>query len=107
MRGMKRVAGILGGMTVALFAGAPAVFAQGCALCYTNAAATGAQGTATLRHAILVLVIPPLTIFGGIIGMLYQRRNSCGDATAIPEGPMEHFEMSPGPRSSGKSGPDL
>jgi hypothetical protein len=55
---------------------APAVYAQGCAMCYNNAAATGPQGTQVLRHAILVLLIPPATMFCGILGLLYQRRNS-------------------------------
>ena len=50
--------------------------AQGCAMCYNNAAATGPQGTQVLRHAILVLLIPPATMFCAILGLLYQRRNS-------------------------------
>jgi hypothetical protein len=97
---MKRIVGILGRAALALLSGAPAVFAQGCALCYSNAAATGAQGAATLRHAILVLAIPPLTIFSGILGMLYQRRNSSRDSSPMAEGMEDHLEIVLHPRSS-------
>jgi hypothetical protein len=55
---------------------APELHAQGCAMCYQNAAATGPQGGEALRHAILVLIIPPLAIFSAILGLLYQRRNA-------------------------------
>jgi hypothetical protein len=54
---------------------AAALHAQGCAMCYNNAAATGPQGTQVLRHAILVLLIPPAAMFCGILALLYQRRN--------------------------------
>jgi len=66
-------------LVVALFAilaMVPLIHAQGCAMCYNNAAATGPQGTQVLRHAILVLLIPPATMFCAILGLLYQRRNS-------------------------------
>ncbi|HEV2299431.1 MAG TPA: hypothetical protein VGR72_13050 [Candidatus Acidoferrales bacterium] len=52
-----------------------AAFAQGCALCYADAAATGPQTQAALRHGILVLMIPPMFIFAGLYWMLYRRRN--------------------------------
>jgi len=44
-------------------------------MCYQNAAASGAQGGATLRHAILVLLLPAITLFVGILGLVYRRRN--------------------------------
>jgi hypothetical protein len=53
----------------------PEVFAQGCAMCYQNAAASGAQGREALRHGILVLLFPTLSIFFGIFGLIYSRRN--------------------------------
>lgn len=55
---------------------APQVAAQGCALCYNAAAATGKQGTHALNQAILVLLIPPLAIFLGIFAFFYSRRNA-------------------------------
>lgn len=52
-----------------------AAIAQGCALCYADAAATGPQTQAALRHGILVLMIPPMFIFAGLYLLLYRRRN--------------------------------
>lgn len=75
----QRIAGYalaLAVVLIPLLIAAPSLHAQGCAMCYNNAAATGPQGTKVLRHAILVLLIPPATMFCGILGLLYQRRNS-------------------------------
>jgi hypothetical protein len=60
---------------VATLLSASAAFAQGCALCYADAAATGPQTQAALRHGILVLMIPPMFIFAGLYLLLYRRRN--------------------------------
>ncbi|HEV2617647.1 MAG TPA: hypothetical protein VGU63_13670 [Candidatus Acidoferrales bacterium] len=54
---------------------ASATFAQGCALCYSDAAATGPKGQAALRHGIITLIIPPTLIFVGMLSTLYRRRN--------------------------------
>lgn len=64
---------------VALISAHP-VFAQGCALCYNDASATGPRGIAALRHGILTLAIPPMLIFATIFAVLYHRRNSHHDA---------------------------
>jgi len=50
--------------------------AQGCAMCYQNAAASGPRGGSTLRHAILILLLPAICLFLGIFGLIYSRRNS-------------------------------
>jgi hypothetical protein len=71
-------------VVAALIIAAPGAFAQGCAMCYQNAANSGPQGAAALRHGIIVLMIPPLTIFSGILGMLYQRRNSSRAGEELP-----------------------
>lgn len=55
--------------------GASSAFAQGCALCYADAAASGPQTQAALRHGILVLMIPPMIIFAGFFFLLYKRSN--------------------------------
>ena len=60
------------GMLAAL---APDAAAQGCAMCYQNAAASGPQGREALRHGILVLLVPTISLFLGIFGLLYTRRN--------------------------------
>jgi len=54
---------------------ASATFAQGCALCYTDAAATGPTAQAALRHGILILVIPATSIVVGFLSLLCIRRN--------------------------------
>jgi hypothetical protein len=52
---------------------APHAVAQGCAMCYQNAAASGAKGQAALRHGILILLIPALGIFGSILAVTFRR----------------------------------
>lgn len=54
---------------------APHAAAQGCAMCYQNASAAGAQGREALRHGILVLLLPTLSLFVGILALIYRRRN--------------------------------
>ena len=51
------------------------VLVQGCAMCYQSAAASGEQGKEALRHGILILIFPTLSLFAGIFGLLYRRRN--------------------------------
>ena len=53
----------------------PHVSAQSCAMCYQGAAASGAQGGAALRHGILILFIPAMSLFVGIFALIYRRRN--------------------------------
>lgn len=54
---------------------APQAAAQSCAMCYQNASAAGAQGREALRHGILILMVPTLSLFLGIFGLMYTRRN--------------------------------
>lgn len=76
-----------------------AAFAQGCALCYNDAAATGSQGITALRHGILILAIPPMLIFAALFAVLYKRRNlhhefSAPDAGAVtPSHNMPEFVL--------------
>ena len=59
---------------------APVVtFAQGCALCYTQAAGSGSRMIAALRSGILILAIPPVVICVGITWMAYKKRNRFND----------------------------
>jgi hypothetical protein len=52
-------------------------FSQSCALCYTQAAASGLRMIEALKSGILILIVPPtvMTIF--MIGVLYHKRNQC------------------------------
>ncbi|MFY9753970.1 MAG: hypothetical protein WBS18_08980 [Candidatus Acidiferrales bacterium] len=49
--------------------------AQGCALCYQSAAASGPRLIHALRSGILILMFPPALITVGITVMAYRRRN--------------------------------
>ena len=66
---------VLCAVVVAMVAAvAPQVYAQGCAMCYQSAAASGQQGREALRHGILVLLFPTLGVFVGIFGLIFSRR---------------------------------
>ncbi len=54
---------------------APQALAQGCAMCYQSAAATGNRSIVALQHGILILLIPSVGLFVGIFGLIYSRRN--------------------------------
>lgn len=53
-----------------------AVFAQGCALCYTQAAASTQRFIQALRSGILILIIPPMFLSVMFTVMAYRRRNT-------------------------------
>ena len=50
-------------------------FAQNCALCYTQAASTGARMIQALRSGILILIIPPTLGSIGMIFVIHHKRN--------------------------------
>ena len=74
MKALFRVIGfglvLLGFMAIPL----PA-FAQGCALCYTQAASAGAKMIQALRSGILILVIPPTLGSIGMVFLVHRKRN--------------------------------
>ena len=51
------------------------VFAQSCALCYTQAASSGARMIQALRSGILILIVPPTLGTIGVICVMYRKRN--------------------------------
>jgi hypothetical protein len=53
--------------------------AQGCALCYNTAAAAGGRGITALRHGILILMIPPVMIFGIVTFFTVRGRDRFND----------------------------
>ena len=63
------------GLSLLLVSVAPSAAAQGCAMCYQNASASGPQGAQALRYGILILMLPTLTLFTGIFALIYRRRN--------------------------------
>jgi hypothetical protein len=50
-------------------------WAQGCALCYTQAAGSGSRVIQALKSGILLLVVPPMLICLVITWMAYKKRN--------------------------------
>jgi ABC-type Fe3+ transport system permease subunit len=59
--------------------------AQNCALCYTQAAASGSRMIAALRSGILILAVPPTLICAGITWMAYKKRNQFNDDSGCEE----------------------
>ena len=64
-----------GAMGAGLLCGAAPAFAQGCALCYTQAASASSRLIHALRGGILVLVFPPLLISVGLATVAYRKRD--------------------------------
>jgi hypothetical protein len=59
---------------ILLLAPVPA-FAQSCALCYTQAASSGARMIQALKSGIMILIIPPTLGSIGVIFVMYRKRN--------------------------------
>jgi hypothetical protein len=59
---------------ILLLAPMPA-FGQSCALCYTQAASSGARMIQALKSGILILVLPPTLGSIGMIFVVYRKRN--------------------------------
>jgi hypothetical protein len=66
---------------IVLLAPAPA-FAQSCALCYTQAAASGSRMIEALKSGILILIAPPTFMTIGLIFVCYRKRNQTRDDRA-------------------------
>ena len=59
---------------ILLLAPVPA-FAQNCALCYTQAASSGARMIQALKRGILILIVPPTLGSIGMIFVVHHKRN--------------------------------
>jgi len=68
-----RIAMVLAGFVILLTA-VPAG-AQSCALCYTQAASSGARMIQALKSGILILFAPPTLGSIGVIVVLYRKRH--------------------------------
>jgi hypothetical protein len=66
---------------IILLAPVPA-FAQSCALCYTQAAASGSRMIQALKSGILILIAPPTFMSIGLIFVCYRKRNQTRDDRA-------------------------
>jgi hypothetical protein len=79
----------LGTLALAWIAVLPEAAAQGCAMCYQNAAASGPQGRFALQRGILILFFPALGFFGSILFLLYRRRDSAGRVSSLTQSSSE------------------
>ena len=81
---------------IILMAPVPAL-AQSCALCYTQAASSGARMIQALKSGILILIAPPTFMSFGLYFICYRKRNTTRDADHESEsdwqleGPKEQF----------------
>ena len=70
---LKRL-GRLGALAAAMLAAAPGALAQGCAMCYADAAAQSPRAKHMLDLAILTLLIPSVCMFAGVLIAAFRRR---------------------------------
>ena len=62
-------------LTALILATPHAAFAQSCALCYTQAAASTQRFIQALRSGILILMVPPMCLSIVVTLIAYKRRN--------------------------------
>jgi len=62
---------------------APMAFSQGCSLCYTQVANSGARMIRALRNGIVILIIPPLSMCIAAIFFSFRKRNQFHDADGM------------------------
>lgn len=72
-------------LALAIFLFPLAAFSQSCALCYTQAASTGARMIQALKSGILILIIPPTIGSIGMIFVLRHKRNQVRHTEYGPE----------------------
>lgn len=77
----------LAGLTFVLLIGPTHLHAQGCAMCYQSAAASGARLIHALKSGIVILMIPPLLMTGAFARLVYRKRNLCNEEF------VEHHEV--------------
>ena len=61
-------------------------FAQSCALCYTQAAASGSRMIQALKSGIVILIAPPTLMSIGLIFVCYRKRNQTRDDATESDG---------------------
>jgi hypothetical protein len=66
---------VLPGAALILVLSAVPAFSQGCALCYTQAASSGARMIQALKSGILILIVPPTLGSVGMIFVMYKKRD--------------------------------
>lgn len=54
-------------------------FGQGCAMCYSSAAGAGEKSQRALNRAVLVLLVPAVTMLVGFVGIAFAYRRERSD----------------------------
>lgn len=67
---------ILAALFAALLVYAPAAAAQSCSMCYDSASQQGPEAARALNTAIIVLLLPSVLLFGGVLVTALRRRDS-------------------------------
>jgi len=57
--------------------------AQGCSMCYASAAQDDARAQQALNLGIIVLIIPPVLLFAGVMVTAFRRQDETGQDEAI------------------------
>ncbi|MGD0402451.1 MAG: hypothetical protein ABSB66_04575 [Candidatus Acidiferrales bacterium] len=72
-----RISGLLRrcAATMLVLASPGALYAQGCAMCYQSAAASGPRSIQALKSGILILMLPPVLITVVIAYLAYRKRH--------------------------------
>ena len=55
------------------------VFAQGCSLCYTQAAQSGGRMIQALKSGILILIVPPTLLTLAMVRVCYRKKDEFCD----------------------------
>jgi hypothetical protein len=55
------------------------VFAQGCSLCYTQAAQSGGRMIQALKSGILILIVPPTLLTLAMVRVCYRKKDEFHD----------------------------
>ncbi len=62
-----------------------ALYAQGCAMCYQSAAASGPRSIHALKQGILILMIPPVLITALFAWITFRKRDQFTDEPTLEE----------------------
>ncbi|HXZ18679.1 MAG TPA: hypothetical protein VEG63_01945 [Candidatus Acidoferrales bacterium] len=71
---MRKWPGRIGAVIAMTLAVAPRALSQGCAMCYTEAAAQSPRARHQLDLAILTLLVPSVLMFAGVLVAAFRRR---------------------------------
>lgn len=61
------------------------VFAQGCSLCYTQAAQSGGRMIQALKSGILILIVPPTLLTLAMVRVCYRKKDQFHDPDQISD----------------------